>query len=531
LNVTRHAIIALAIFLASTGVARAQAIHVIAFGDRRPILLTVQVRVEGKSLDDVWRAHQKALFAYLDRDGDGVLTEAEARRAPSAEQVRRQFGSDLYTPLAGGLARFADLDAARKGKVGLQEFSDYYRREGVGPLWIVPGDPPGKLAALSEALFHHLDTDHDGKLSKKELAAAGGLIRRLDADDDEYLSPDELLAGRPGTLKPVVKDDDKPRFFVLAAGDAPRRRAELAEMLLAHYGKDGKGSLGRAEINLNKASFDRLDANRDDRLDAGELAHFASLPADAEYVVDLGKAGDGSVAAKGRAVRDTLLEGARFDLECSPRALNLAGIRSLYFQQFRTADRDRTGFIEKKQVEAPALRLLQLLFPLADRDEDGRLTEKELGDYLDLHAQGAGAFVSMAVTARRGLLFEMLDADGDGRLGHGDLRLAATRLVPFIREGEAGLTAEDLPRRFALVFTRGPFAVNAKRDPTKTENPRSPAEGAVPAWFRHMDRNGDGVLSPREFLGSPETFRKLDTDGDGLISIEEARQADVPRKP
>jgi hypothetical protein len=40
-----------------------------------------------------------------------------------------------------------------------------------------------------------------------------------------------------------------------------------------------------------------------------------------------------------------------------------------------------------------------------------------------------------------------------------------------------------------------------------------------------MDRNGDGVISPREFLGPPELFRKLDADGDGAISPAEAARA------
>jgi len=47
---------------------------------------------------------------------------------------------------------------------------------------------------------------------------------------------------------------------------------------------------------------------------------------------------------------------------------------------------------------------------------------------------------------------------------------------------------------------------------------------SAPLWFTKMDRNHDGDLSVREFIGSAEDFRKLDSDGDGLISVEEARQ-------
>ena len=57
------------------------------------------------------------------------------------------------------------------------------------------------------------------------------------------------------------------------------------------------------------------------------------------------------------------------------------------------------------------------------------------------------------------------------------------------------------------------------------------ASGIGPLWFRKMDRNGDGDVSPREFLGTLEDFRKIDTDGDGLIDAQEAAAAAKWFKP
>ena len=45
-----------------------------------------------------------------------------------------------------------------------------------------------------------------------------------------------------------------------------------------------------------------------------------------------------------------------------------------------------------------------------------------------------------------------------------------------------------------------------------------------------MDRNADGDVSRREFLGTDEDFKRLDLDGDGLISVEEAERAERQRR-
>src|SRR5437762_5273453 len=51
-------------------------------GDARPVLIRLHVRVEGKPLRQAWDDFIDGLFRYLDRDGDGVLSQAELQQAP-----------------------------------------------------------------------------------------------------------------------------------------------------------------------------------------------------------------------------------------------------------------------------------------------------------------------------------------------------------------------------------------------------------------------------------------------------------------
>lgn len=61
---------------------------------------------------------------------------------------------------------------------------------------------------------------------------------------------------------------------------------------------------------------------------------------------------------------------------------------------------------------------------------------------------------------------------------------------------------------------RRPRSLGAQDDPTR------------PDWFRNMDRDTDGMLSRKEFVGTDGQFGKMDVDRDGVVSLAEARAAD-----
>jgi hypothetical protein len=104
----------------------------------------------------------------------------------------------------------------------------------------------------------------------------------------------------------------------------------------------------------------------------------------------------------------------------------------------------------------------------------------------------------------------MWDANGDGSITRDEIPL-----VWLIRLQQEATAMPVLPLGDVVFAGRTRNVLPA--DPAK-----APPTSGPPRWFAAMDRNGDGVLSSREFLGGSADFRRLDTDGDGYATPEEA---------
>jgi Ca2+-binding EF-hand superfamily protein len=539
--------------------------------EARPVLVRVHVRIDGKPLAHAWHECLASLFAYLDVNGDGVLSKQEAEAAPNLTQFR----NGPFAPNGGGPGpTMAELDADKDGKVTFHELSEYYRKKGLTAfgfhfergvtdsiqlalLGRGSFDPP--VDAVSRETFRLLDANGDGKLTRQELAAAPAVLLARDENEDEIITPAEIAPkakNAPGSMfagmmggRAKAGPGNKTVTLLRNRGESP---AGLVLSMQEQYGPRAKKAnlkkLSRGDLGLDAPTFARLDRDRDGVLDANELAGFVDRAPDLELRVTLeGYESRVEVASnKGLAARVALKDGKGFldlgrtraELRSDANAESYDSlmelVRQQYLAQFRGADKDGNGALDEKEVKASPF--FKRLVKVMDRNGDGKLTEKEVLAYLEhadaLHKQVKKSTVTLVLSDQSRGLFDLMDANRDGRLSPREMRNAVGVLDERPDAKRRGyLTASDIPRSYRLLVQRGSSSGD---DPNLKAfasiyggagyQAKKEKQPPGPLWFRKMDRNRDGDVSRKEFLFSDELFRKIDADGDGLISLQEAER-------
>ena len=529
--------------------------QVLYLADAGVVVLRLSVVVEGEGPKQCHEKFVDAMLKSLDKNGDGVVTVEEARgRIPTPREAQQlQLGTGTE-PVA--------MDAApdsnpKDGKITRGELLAYFKRLGLSPFSVqfqprqAQADPnTGAMAnaATDAPLFDRLDANSDKKLSKDELAKALEVLRKLDRDDDETISaielqevPNQAVVRNPRAMNNSAAATSNP-FVSLSGGESIQKliRRVIDKYDSADAAKSGvpgttvkNQKLSPQELGLKEEAFKQYDVDGDGQLDFDELRQFVASPdPNFELTIDVSK---GSVKATGpRAdeVRTTpdgtthLHIGAvQISLSATPAPATF-NPEILVRQLFMTSDSNANGYLEKE--EAALLAQLGTTFEDLDADKNGKLFVDEVTAYLKTRIDAASSRAVLTINEQGRTLFDILDADRDRRLAHREIRTAIDKLALWDKDNDGQLAETEIPLQFQMVAARGSLpgvlGGSANLAALRAAQGNIAERTTGPVWFRKMDKNRDGEISRREFLGEVETFDTLDLNHDEAIELNEALQ-------
>lgn len=489
------------------------------------VRLDVRFEVDDKPLSAIWDDKISALVKFWDRDNNGFLSEPEAKRLPSVASLREVIATG-FTPPLGVAPEFKELDADGNAMVSTAEVKAFYRRAGLARPQVGAGAMPFSKE-LTTALVELLDADGDKTVDVKELQTAAALVGKLDRNDDELVGAGELvarilypgIAGGALLLPPnraAAEAETLPASYVLLPAN-PTDDA-WARVLVRGRDKNQDGKLSAEEAGLPEKTFQELDQDADGSLTAADLRIWRESEPEQSCTINLAanysapphfSSGDNDAKA---AAWKTTSGGLQLLMRADDGRLKQARerIAEYFTDMFTRADENNDANVTAEEAST-ARSDWKWFLPAADRNENGELSREELEGWLALQTKLAEGEAMLTILEAGQGLFELLDTNHDGALSLPEFTAAAGQLESSGCLVDGKLDMGRLPSTYLITVSQG-----------YPQSPLGKQERTGPAWFLAMDRNADGVVSPREFSGSADVFAELDRDGNRFLTVEEA---------
>ena len=394
-----------------------------------------------------------------------------------------------------------------------------------------------------------LDTDYDGAISDEELKASLRTLRFRDLDNDETFSVSELLPYRdPRSQNAAVAPDavSLPFFHVIDRDSAQR----AAERIVQRYGNGGQIS---AALLRQRGGIDVAPGASHKSLSIDEVSDVIEKPR-FHMVMDV------SLSVKANTSNIKVVVDREAATFCKPAAKQTFGaykvvidslpltvialggsandrrnVQGYLGQTFVMSDGDRNQYLNESEfsgmMEALNRSGVRTDFAAVDFNNDGMVTRDEVFAFARRDQMATASRVEVSVKQDGKTLFGLLDKNSDRRLSAREMRSGSVVLHTYDFNEDSKFADAELGTEFVLAISLGRPEFRRTSGQSDTMSMQMGAGDAIlpgaesmrgQEWFRRMDRNQDGDVSPREFLGTAQQFVQIDSDGDKLISADEA---------
>ncbi len=392
-----------------------------------------------------------------------------------------------------------------------------------------------------------LDANLDASISDAELLNSLRALRFRDLDNDETFSVSELMPYRdPRSQNAPVSPDVVNLPFYHVTDEASGKLA--AERIVGRYGSEGtvaipilrQQKLPESDRRLNVDELAGLlqqpefhltiDVKLSDRAGTSDIDVAISSSATSFCRTTDDKFGQTAIVADGLPLRIVARGGG---------ANNRAVTRGFLGQTFVMIDGDRNQYLDETEFAGIVGAMQQSGangdFATVDQNSDKMVTRDELFSFVERDLMAAASRIEVTVKQDGKTLFSLLDANQDRRLSAREIRNGTAVLQKYDRNADGSFAETELGTEYVLTLGLGRSELRRNSGMMTMQTMAMNSGDAVlpgleglngPEWFRRMDRNQDGDVSVREFLGTSTQFAALDTDQDGLMSASEAEVAE-----